>query len=177
MVKVAVVGAGKMGLPLAAQFASRGADVTACDRNPAVVEAINVGESPVDEPGVPAMVTAAVARGVLRATTNTAEAAREAEVIVVIVPALLTREPDIDTSLLVSASRDIARGLQLGSLVSYETTLPVGGTRRFLLPALERSGLQAGVDFDLVFSPERVKSQRVLAHLERNAKIVGGITP
>lgn len=177
MIKVAVVGAGKMGLPLAAQFARRGADVTACDRNLAVVDAINAGRCPIDEPGIEAIVEDTVARGVLRATEDTAAAAAEAEVIVVIVPALLTNEMDIDTSLLVAASRAVAEGLQRGAMVSCETTLPVGGMRRFIIPALERRGLRAGVDFDAVFSPERVKSQRVLKHLEDNAKVVGGITP
>jgi nucleotide sugar dehydrogenase len=175
--RVTVVGAGKMGLPLACQFARRGAQVTACDANPAVVEAIRAGACTIDEPGVDALVRELVAAGRLEASADTAASTASSDVIVVIVPALLTRGRDADLSMLEAASIEIARGLRRGSLVSYETTIPVGGTRRHLRPVLERSGLQAGVDFDLAFSPERVKSQHVLEQLEVNPKVVGGLTP
>ena len=73
-------------------------------------------------------------------------------------------------------TRQIAQGLRRGTMVSYETTLPIGGTRA-LLPILESGGLRGGRDFDLVFSPERVKSQLVIQRLTKNPKIVGGLTP
>ena len=174
--KVAVVGAGKMGLPLACQFARRGARVTACDSSPDRVEAIRRGESPIDEPGVPELLAELVRDGQISATGDTASAAGASEVVVVIVPALLTAERDIDASALQAASREIARSLRPGVLVSYETTVPVGGTRRLLLPVLEQSGLRAGHDFDLVFSPERVKSGGVLENLQHHPKVVGGHT-
>jgi nucleotide sugar dehydrogenase len=175
--RVAVIGAGKMGLPLACQFASRGAHVLACDVRPDLVAAINRGECPIDEPGVPELLAGVVREGRLRATTGTPAAVAESEVIVVIVPALLTPEPDADISILAAVSEQIAEGLRPRSMVSYETTLPVGCTRRHFLPILERSGLWAGTDFDVVFSPERVKSQLVLDHLTRTPKVVGGLTP
>jgi nucleotide sugar dehydrogenase len=175
--RVAVIGAGKMGLPLACQFAARGAQVLACDVRPDLVAAINRGECPIDEPGVPELLAGVVRDGRLRATTGTPGAVAESEIIVVIVPALLTPEPDADVSILAAVSEQIAEGLRPGSMVSYETTLPVGCTRRQFLPILERSGLRAGTDFDLVFSPERVKSQLVLDHLTRTPKVVGGLTP
>src|SRR5207245_2134112 len=84
---------------------------------------------------------------------------------------------EIDLAHLESASLDIARTLRRGSLVSFETTVPVGTTRQVLAPLLERGGRKAGLDFDLVFSPERVKSRSVLRQLTANPKIVGGITP
>jgi nucleotide sugar dehydrogenase len=174
---VAVVGAGKMGLPLAGQIAARGASVTACDINPQVVDAINRGGCPIDEPGVTDLVHGAWSSGRLRATTDTRAAAATADVIVVIVPALLDETQDIDASALVSVSADISCGLKAGTLVIYETTVPVGATRRLLKPVLERSGLDAGRDFHLAFSPERVKSRYVLRNLTRNAKVVGGFTP
>jgi nucleotide sugar dehydrogenase len=174
--KVTVIGAGKMGLPLACAFASRGADVWACDVNAQVVESINAGRCPFDEPGVQEMLSDAVAAGRLRATTDTAKAISESEVIVVIVPVLLTDQREADLHIIDSIA-DILKGhLRKGSLVSFETTLPVGGTRR-LGKIIEGGGMAAGVDFDLVFSPERVKSQRVLKHLFDNPKVVGGITP
>jgi nucleotide sugar dehydrogenase len=175
--KIAVIGAGKMGLPLACQFAHRGGSVTACDINPTLVAAINEGRCLINEPGVPELLTQVVGGGRLRATTEAAAAVSESDVAVIIVPALLTEQREIDVSVLEAATREVARGLHRGMMVCYETTLPVGGTRRYLKPVLERSGLRAGEDFDLAFSPERVKSQSVLRHLAVNPKIVGGITP
>ncbi len=176
-ITVAVVGAGKMGLPLACQFARRGADVLACDINPKVVDAINAGKSPVDEPGLPEAIAETVKAGRLKATTKISEAAAKSDVIVVIVPVLLTAAREADLSLISSAAREIAKGLKKGALVSFETTLPVGTTRAALKPLLEESGLAAGKDFHLAFSPERVKSRKVFEHLEKNPKIVGGLTP
>ena len=89
---------------------------------------------------------------------------------------LLTADHQADLSIIHSVTRQIAEGLHPGMMVSYETTLPVGGTRS-LIPFLESSGLKAGIDFDLVFSPERVKSRRLLLRLTENPKVVGGITP
>jgi nucleotide sugar dehydrogenase len=171
---VAVVGAGKMGLPLACQFAHNGASVIACDINPVVVDAINHGRCLVDEPGVPALLAAAVKAGCLTATTDTANAVSGSDVVVVIVPAVLTPDQHIDLTLLDSVSADIARGVHPGLMISYETTVFVGCTRTHLRPILETSGLQAGRDFDLVFSPERVKSQSVLRHLAKHPKVIGG---
>ena len=173
--KVAVIGAGKMGLPLACQFAARGASVLVCDVRQQVVDTINAGRCPIDEPGIAELLSAAVERRALLATTDTARAAAESEVIVVIVPALLTPELDADLSILCSVSEQIAAQLRPGTMVSYETTVPLGSTRHRFVPILERSGLRAGHDFDVVYSPERVKSQLVLDHLTKTPKVVGGI--
>jgi nucleotide sugar dehydrogenase len=175
-VKIVVVGAGKMGLPLACQFAHRGADVTVCDIKQSIVDTINRGKCPIDEPGVNELLADVFIRGRLRASTDTTDATRKASVIVVIVPVLLTPGNDADVSAIESVSQQIAAGLQPGSLVSYETTLPVGTTRT-LAKVLESSGLQAGLDFDVVFSPERVKSRLMLNHLTANSKVIGGLTP
>lgn len=172
---VTVVGAGKMGLPLACQFANRGAKVIVCDIRRHIVDEINRGECPIDEPGIPELLSRLVAEGSLRASTDTPAAAAGSEVIVVIVPVLLTPDNDADTSIIESVSRQIATAMRPGSMVVYETTLPVGKTRQ-LAKLLETGGRKAGVDFDVVFSPERVKSQLVLQRLTENVKIVGGIT-
>jgi len=175
--RVAVIGGGKIGLPLAAQFASCGAQVTVNDINPAVVDAINAGRAPFVEPELDAKLAAAVASESLRASPDTSQTVKECEAIVVVVPALLTPEHDIDWGNLVAASRAIAAGLRPGALVSYETTVPVGGTRSRLKPVLEESGLVAGRDFHLCFSPERVKSKHIFEHLTRTPKVVGGVNP
>lgn len=174
--KIAVVGAGKMGLPLACQFARQGGQVTACDIRADVVDAINRGVCLINEPGVAEMLEDAVNRGRLKATTDTTAAVSESEVVVVIVPVFLTPEQEADLSIIEQVTCQIAAGLRPGMMVCYETTLPVGTTRR-LAAILERSGLKAGLDFDVVFSPERVKSQYVLKHLTQTPKVVGGITP
>jgi nucleotide sugar dehydrogenase len=174
--KIAVVGAGKMGLPLACQFGLKGAQVLACDVNPEAVAAINAGRCLIDEPGVSAAVKKLVKAKKLSATTDTKAAAAASDAIVVIVPVLLTDDNHAELSLIASAAKEVAKGLKKGALVSFETTLPVGTTRAELAPILETSGLKAGKDFNLAFSPERVKSRKVFEHLEKNPKIVGGYT-
>jgi nucleotide sugar dehydrogenase len=178
-VKIAVVGLGHIGLPLAVQYASRGHEVIGCDVDARIVEAINRGESPHDdEAEVSDQVPALVAAGRLRATTDDAAGVRDAEVVVVIVPVVVDEDRAVDFSHIDAATAEVARGLQPGTLVIYETTLPIGTTRDRLGPMLEGgSGLRAGVDFDLAFSPERVLVSRVLVDLRRYPKIVGGTTP
>jgi nucleotide sugar dehydrogenase len=97
--------------------------------------------------------------------------------VVVIVPVVVDEDRQVDFSQIDAATADVARGLQPATLVIYETTLPIGTTRDRLGPMLEAgSGLRAGVDFDLAFSPERVLVGRVLLDLRRYPKIVGGTT-
>jgi nucleotide sugar dehydrogenase len=177
--KIAVIGLGHIGLPLAVQYASRGHEVTGCDLDPRVVDAINRGESPHDdEPEVSAQVPALVGSGRLRATSDDAEGVREAEVVVVIVPVVVDEARQVDFSQIDAATRDVARGLQPGTLVIYETTLPIGTTRDRLGPMLEAgSSLTVNRDFHLAFSPERVLVGRVLLDLHRYPKVVGGTSP
>jgi nucleotide sugar dehydrogenase len=163
-----------MGLPLAVWMASRGAFVWACDINPEVVSAIEAGDPSIDEPGVRELLGEALAAGRLRATTDTAAAVSESDVVIVIAPAVLTSQREADLSNLQSASRDIARGLRRGTLVIYETTVPVGTTREHLVPILETSGLTLGDGLAVAYSPERVKSRLVMRHLQETPKIVGG---
>ncbi|HZM73686.1 MAG TPA: nucleotide sugar dehydrogenase [Candidatus Polarisedimenticolia bacterium] len=176
---VAVVGAGKMGLPLAAQFASHGWRVIAVDVSEGVIEAINAGRTgDLDEPGVAELVATAHAEGRLRATSDAAAAAREADVVVLIVPVMLDDRHQPDFRIMDAAVGSIGPGIHAGSLVIFETTLPVGETRGRFTPQLERaSGLRAGEDFDVAFSPERLFSGAVLRNLATYPKLVGGLTP
>jgi nucleotide sugar dehydrogenase len=180
---VAVVGAGKMGLPLAAQFASHGWSVIAVDIDERVVAAINEGRSHVDEePGLADLVDTAKSNGLLRATTDGAAAAREADVVVLIVPVMLDAASKPDYRNMDAASDSIGLGIHPGSLVIYETTLPVGDTRDRYAPRLEAlSGLRAEVDGDegflVAFSPERLFSGAALRNLATYPKLVGGLGP
>jgi nucleotide sugar dehydrogenase len=176
---VAVVGAGKMGLPLAAQFATHGWSVIAVDVNPAVVEAINTGHSHVgEEPGLAELVGHVHAEGRLRATLDAAAAAREADVVVLIVPVMLDAGHRPDYRYMDPAVASIAPGVHAGSTVIFETTLPIGDTRRRFAPALEAaSGLVVDRDFFVAFSPERLFSGAVLQNLAAYPKLVGGVGP
>jgi len=174
--KITVVGGGRMGLPLACTFGKNGATVTVSDVNRELVTSIQAGICPYEEPGLAELMRRLHDTGQLHATASTSEAASDSNVIVVIVPAHLTARCDIDFSTLQSASAEIGKGLRRGTLVIYETTVAVGGTRRCLIPILERySGLRAGKDFFVAYSPERVKANLVLARLETTGKIVGGL--
>jgi len=177
MTKVAVVGLGKIGLPLAAQFASKGATVIGCDVLPHVVETINEGHSHIhEEPGLEEAVSRAVAAGRLHATLDTRAATRESDVVVVIVPLLVGLDRSTDFRILDAATTAVGRGLRSGTLVIYETTVPVGTTRGRLRETLEKeSGFRAGNDFSLAFSPERVYAGRIFEDLRKYPKIVGGI--
>ena len=176
---VAVVGAGKMGLPLAAQFATHGWRVIAVDVNPAVVDAVNAGRSHVgEEPGLAEMVATVHAQDRLRATLDAAAAARDADVVVLIVPVMLDERHQPDYRYMDPAVDSIAPGVHAGSTVIFETTLPIGDTRGRFAPRLERaSGLVAGRDFHVAFSPERLFSGAVLANLAAYPKLVGGTAP
>jgi perosamine synthetase len=175
MMNVAVIGAGKMGLPIACQLAVGGCAVLACDINESLIASINSGKCPIDEPGLSELLSRARARDFLRGTTDVAGAIAVCDVIIVIVPVLLTQDQRADVEPLRSVARQIGESLKRGAMVIFETTLPVGSTRA-LLPLLEAHGLLAGQDFDLVFSPERVKSHFVLKLLNETPKVVGGHT-
>ena len=177
--RIAVIGLGHIGLPLAVQYASRGHTVVGADTDPRISDAINAGTSPHDdEPalleGVPELVRA----GLLRATTDDAAAVAEAEVVVVIVPVVVDAQREVDFGPIDAATADLARGLRPGSLVIYETTLPVGTTRdRFAPMLVAGSGLTLDRDLWVAFSPERVLVGRVLLDLSRYPKVVGGTSP
>jgi nucleotide sugar dehydrogenase len=175
-VRIAVVGLGHIGLPLAVQYASAGHTVVGCDVAQAIVDAVNRGESPHrDEQALVERVPGLVAAGRLRATTDDAAGVAGAEVVVVIVPVVVDDRREVDFGPIDAATRDIAGGIGPGALVIYETTLPVGTTRERFGPMLEQgSGLTLDRDLWLAFSPERVLVGRVLLDLTRYPKIVGG---
>jgi UDP-N-acetyl-D-mannosaminuronic acid dehydrogenase len=179
---VTVVGAGKMGLPLAGQYAAHGWQVVAVDIDPAVVEAINAGRSHVDEPGLDELVADAHGAGRLRATSDAADAAAQSDVVVLIVPIVIDDAARPDRRAMDAAVAAIGPGLRPGTLVVFETTTPVGDTRRRYAPRLVAdTGLAvetAGDDGLLVaFSPERIYSGAALANLATYPKLVGGLGP
>jgi len=177
--RITVVGLGKIGLPLAVQFARSGQEVIGADVSPQVVDLVNAGTEPFPgEAHLQEYLSEAVAAGTLTATTDTADAVSKSDAVVVVVPLFVDDEARPDFGWMDSATDDIARGLRAENktLVIYETTLPVGTTRTRWKPRLEeRSGLTEGTDFNLVFSPERVLTGRVFEDLRKYPKLVGGL--
>ena len=171
--KIVIAGMGKIGIPLAAQFASKGANVTGYDINPARIDDINSKRNPLTgEPGIDEQ----LASGRIRATADPSEAASGAEAIIFIVPVDIddARRPDFGA--LDAAVGALAPHVGRDALVIVETTVPVGTTRNRVGVMIEKAtGMKAGADFALAFSPERVSSGTVLLDLRRYPKIVGGI--
>jgi nucleotide sugar dehydrogenase len=174
---VTVVGLGKIGLPLAVQFARKDEKVLGADINQETVELVNKGLEPFpEEENLQEYLGKVVSEGKLEASTNTTSCVQKSEVVVVVVPLFVNSSAEPDFRAMDAATADIARGLQPGTLVAYETTLPIGTTRnRFGKMLEEISGLKAGIDFFLVFSPERVLTGRVFKDLRKYPKVVGGI--
>jgi UDP-N-acetyl-D-glucosamine dehydrogenase len=172
MATVGVIGLGYVGLPLAVAFAQEGCDVIAVDSDARKVAAIEAGESYVEDVSSDELRALA---GRISATTRYARLAK-ADAVVVCVPTPLTsnREPDLGP--LIDATRALAEVLQAGQLVVLESTTYPGTTRERVAPLLEESGLAAGRDFHLAFSPERVDPGRTDFTLRNTPKVLGGLT-
>lgn len=178
LVKICVVALGKIGLPLAVQFASKGHDVVGVDVNAATVDTINEGREPFPgEAHLQEKLAELVPAGRLRATTDYADAVPGADAVVLVVPLFVDGEGTPDFGWMDAATRELAQHLTPGTLVSYETTLPVGTTRSRWKPMIEEvSGLTEGTDFHLVFSPERVLTGRVFEDLRKYPKLIGALS-
>lgn len=177
--RIAVVALGKIGLPLAVQFASKGHEVIGVDVNPRTVELVNDGKEPFPgEAHLAEKLAELVPAGRLRATTDYAEAIPGVDAVVVVVPLFVNDETwQPDFAWMDQATKSLAAHLTPGTIVSYETTLPVGTLRGRFKPMIEQiSGLEEGRDFTLIFSPERVLTGRVFADLRRYPKLVGGLS-
>jgi len=173
--RVGIVGLGYVGLPLALAFAEQGSDVIGLDVDSRRVEMVRGGDSYVED--VPATRLAeAVHSGRLAATTNYDDLTA-AEAIVVCVPTPLTENRQPDLGPVVDTATSLSRVLRQGQLVVLESTTYPGTTRERLVPLLEESGLAAGRDFHVAYSPERVDPGRSDFTLRNTVKIIGGLTP
>ena len=170
--QIGIIGLGYVGLPLAVAFAEAGCEVVGLDVDEAKAEALNAGRSYIED--VPDATLAPLA-GKLRATTDYAELAPcDAVIICVPTPLSDSREPDLGP--LEASARALAQVLRSGQLVVLESTTYPGTTRDRLLPILEASGLTAGSDFHLAFSPERIDPGRTDYTVKTTPKLVGGVT-
>ena len=172
---VAVLGLGYVGLPLAISFAEVGYRVIGFDVSDAVVTGLNAGKSHIDD--VAALrVGALVAKQSFRATVM-AEDLVDCDVMFICVPTPFDKAKNPDLSYVESATRVVAKVLRHGMLVVLQSTTYPGTTTEFVRPILEETGLRAGIDFHLAFSPERVDPGNVKWNVRNTPKVVGGLTP
>lgn len=181
--KICVLGLGYIGLPTASTFATHGLRVIGVDVNPKVVNTLKNGEIHIHEPGLRTLVEAAVKSGNL----TVSPAAEEADAFLIAVPTpFLEDQYDefegrryklADMRAVISAAEAIVPCLRRGNLVVLESTSPPRTTIDLVAPILERSGLKAGTDFYLCYSPERVLPGQILRELIENARVIGGVTP
>ena len=173
---IAVVGAGYVGLPLATTFAESGCRVLVVDVVERVVESLNRGESHIEDVANDRFAPL-VEAGLVHATTDYAEM-REAEAILIALPTPLSQQREPDLSIVIAATRGVAKVLREGQTVVLESTTWPGTTREVLKPILEEgSGLKVGEGFFLAMSPERVDPGREDWTTKSTPKVVGGITP
>jgi UDP-N-acetyl-D-glucosamine dehydrogenase len=172
--EVAIVGAGYVGLPLAKTFADAGKSVLLVDVDPARVAQLNRGESYIED--VPTDILLPLVEAGLVAATTDYDELTDVDAIVIALPTPLSRQREPDLRILTSAAEQIATRLRAGQLVVLESTTYPGTTREQVQPLLERgSGLTAGKDFHLAFSPERVDPGREDWTTKTVPKVVGGI--
>jgi UDP-N-acetyl-D-glucosamine dehydrogenase len=169
---IGIVGLGYVGLPLAVAFAEAGHDVVGLDVDQRKITAIRAGDYYIEDISSDRLRSV---NGRIAATTRYADLAG-AEAIIIAVPTPLTHNREPDLGPLLDSSRAVANVLQANQLVVLESTTYPGTTREQLVPLLEESGLKAGDEFHVAFSPERVDPGRTDYTLRTTPKVVGGLT-
>ena len=166
-----VLGLGYIGLPTASTFATHGLKVTGVDTNTRVLGLLQSGEIHIQEPGLRTLVQAAFHSGNLLLS----EQPEPADAFIIAVPTPILEDKKSDMAFVRAAAESIVPHLRRASLVVLESTSPPQTTTRLLAPILERSGLRAGPDFHLAYTPERVLPGQILRELIENARVIGGI--
>jgi len=169
--KICVLGLGYIGLPTASTFATHGLHVVGVDVNARVVETLQNGGLHIHEPGLRTLVQAALKSGNLSISDHP----EEADAFIIAVPTPFNEDKSADLKFVISASEAIVPYLRKGNLVILESTSPPRTTIDVVAPILGKSGLQAGNDFYLAYSPERVLPGQILRELIENARVVGGV--
>ena len=171
MKTICILGLGYIGLPTASMFATHGMLVVGVDINSYILELLNQGNIHIEEVGLRSLVRKAMASGnlVVRSAPEAADA------FVIAVPTPINLDKTADMRAVVSATESIVSHLRKGNLIVLESTSPPRTTIDLVKPILERSGLKAGEDFLLAYSPERVLPGRILKELVENARVIGGI--
>ncbi len=181
--KICVFGLGYIGLPTASTFATNGLNVIGVDINEQILETLRSGGLHIHEPGLRTVVEAALRSGNL----SVSDKPEEADAFIIAVPTPFIKDKNgeyngksfklADMRAVSSAAQAIVPVLRKGNLVVLESTSPPRTTLDLVAPILEESGLKAGVDFHLAYSPERVLPGQILRELIENARVIGGVTP
>ena len=171
--KICVIGLGYIGLPTASTFAAYGLEVIGVDIKRDIIDTLNQGGIHIHEPGLHAMAQNALSDGSLRVKMTP----EEADAFIISVPTPFNEDKSADLRAVRSATKAIVPFLRKGNLVILESTSPPQTTEDVVVPILEESGLKAGLDFLVCYSPERVLPGRILVELKENARVMGGITP
>src|SRR5712692_8170240 len=172
---VAIVGSGYVGMPLARVFADAGKSVVLVDVNQELVDGINRGESHIGD--VPSEVLKILVDTGHVSATSDYDVLKDVDAILIALPTPLSSHREPDLTIVEAAVAEIAPRLRKGQVVVLESTTYPGTTRESLQPILERSGMKAGEDFHLAFSPERVDPGRTDWTTKNTPKLVGGLTP
>lgn len=172
---IAIFGLGHMGLPTAVLLAQSGLRVCGVDINKENVEIVNSGRSPIMEPGLDELVKKSVDEGLLSATGDAKDAVDNSQIIMIIVPTPVDEDKKSDLSAVIAASKSISQDLKKGDLVIIESTVPPGTCENLVIPLLEKSGLKAGEDFKVAYTPERALPNNTLYEMSHNARVIGGI--
>ena len=173
--KITVFGLGHIGLPTAALFANSGLKVTGVDINKRIIEQVNEGKTPILEPGLDELVRKAVESGKLTATYDGIAASKDSKIKIVIVPTPVDEFKRSDLSAVKSACENISRALNRDDLVIIESTIPPKTCENVVIPILEKSGLKAGDDFGIAYTPERALPNNTIYEMTHNARVIGGI--
>ena len=166
-----VLGLGYIGLPTASTFATHGIKVIGVDTNPIIVEGLKLGQVHLFEPGLRELVESATASGHFFVSPQPVEA----DAFIIAVPTPFKQGKKADMRYVISAAESITPLLKKGNLVILESTSPPRTTVDLVAPILEKSGLKAGLDFFLAYSPERVLPGQILRELVENARVIGGV--
>jgi UDP-N-acetyl-D-mannosaminuronic acid dehydrogenase len=169
--KICVIGLGYIGLPTAGTFAANGVKVVGVDVNPQVVEILQNGGVHIQEPGLRSIIEAAFRTGTLTVVPQPVEA----DAFIIAVPTPIHADKTADLSCVTAAAESIHPVLRKGNLVVLESTSPPRTTQDVVRPILDQSGLTAGKDYRLAYSPERVLPGQILRELIENARVIGGI--
>ncbi len=170
---ICVLGLGYIGLPTASTFANAGCKVVGVDTNPAIVNCLQNGELHISEPGLGVLVKRTINSKNLVISPKPVHA----DAFIIAVPTPFYDDKKADLTYVRSAAESIVPYLRKGNLVVLESTSPPLTTTDVLVPILEKSGLSAGVDFSVAYSPERVLPGQILRELIENARVIGGINP
>lgn len=168
---ICILGLGYIGLPTASMFATNGLHVRGVDNNPEIIRKLKTGTIHIHEPGLQEIVTRAFDQGSLIVEIQP----DLADAFIIAVPTPFLEDKRADMSYVISAAESILPFLRKGNLVVLESTSPPLTTENIVSPILEKSGLKAGVDFKLAYSPERVLPGQILKELVENDRVIGGV--